>query len=556
MRARSSMVFGAIAAAGGFTAAAIASVPPTVTPQTTLQASDGATSDIFGSAVAMTDATLVVGARGLDVAAVNAGGAYVFGLVDGSWIQSQKVTVADAVAGDEFGGAVAIDGVRFVIAGASATTAVGADAGRIAVFTFNGASWVESASIVPAGGGQAGGEFGTCLAISGDTIVTGAPLHDTVLRDEGLVYVHRFDSKSTSWFLEATLTAPDAGENDRFGSSVAIDGDRILVGTPRDDDRGIDGGAAWVFDRTDGSWVASAKILRDTTDWQSGFGSAVALEGDLAVVAADRDDRFATDDGAVHLYELDLEAGWLPSAVLGAPAGSSGRELGVSVAIAGDRLVAGMPVDDEAGSDVGAAITWRRVDGTWTEEAVLRPSAAEDLSLVGTSVATAANRVVAGAPLWGGTGDPLGAVLVLDLAADCDGDGRADVVAIAAGDVEDCDGNTVPDACDIAAGDADDVDGNGIPDACFFDCDGNGLDDATEIAGDPGLDLNGNDVLDSCECLEDLSADGEVDASDLGLLIAAWNTDGSIVAGSDINGDGIVNAADLGLLIGAWGPCQ
>jgi hypothetical protein len=65
---------------------------------------------------------------------------------------------------------------------------------------------------------------------------------------------------------------------------------------------------------------------------------------------------------------------------------------------------------------------------------------------------------------------------------------------------------------------------------------------------------------DDCEplplpCPGDLDQNGEVDASDLGLLIAAWNTDGSIVDGSDINGDGVVSAADLGLLIGAWGVC-
>lgn len=57
-------------------------------------------------------------------------------------------------------------------------------------------------------------------------------------------------------------------------------------------------------------------------------------------------------------------------------------------------------------------------------------------------------------------------------------------------------------------------------------------------------------------CSGDLNLDGIVDAGDLGLLIGAWDTDGSIVDGSDLNDDGIVNAADLGLLIGAWGVCQ
>ena len=77
-------------------------------------------------------------------------------------------------------------------------------------------------------------------------------------------------------------------------------------------------------------------------------------------------------------------------------------------------------------------------------------------------------------------------------------------------------------------------------------------------------DGGGNCVNDSCEecgpppsaCPSDLDQNCRVDASDLGLLIAAWNSDGANVQGSDINCDGIVNAADLGLLIGAWGPCQ
>ena len=85
--------------------------------------------------------------------------------------------------------------------------------------------------------------------------------------------------------------------------------------------------------------------------------------------------------------------------------------------------------------------------------------------------------------------------------------------------------------------------------------------DYTDLGGncileECGDDLNGNGIPDTCEpCLGDITGNGVVDASDLGLLIAAWNTDGSSGEGFDINGDGVVNAADLGLLIGAWGPC-
>lgn len=89
------------------------------------------------------------------------------------------------------------------------------------------------------------------------------------------------------------------------------------------------------------------------------------------------------------------------------------------------------------------------------------------------------------------------------------------------------------------------------------DCNGDGIVDYGQILDGTYADENSNGVPDCCEspCTGDLNLDNIVDSADLGLLIAAWNTDGSIVAGSDINGDGIVNAADLGLQIGNWGDC-
>ncbi len=89
------------------------------------------------------------------------------------------------------------------------------------------------------------------------------------------------------------------------------------------------------------------------------------------------------------------------------------------------------------------------------------------------------------------------------------------------------------------------------------DCNNDGIPDLEQIEQGILEDADGSFVPDICEpdCSGDLSKDGIVDATDLGLLIAAWNTDGTVVPGSDLNGDGLVNSADLGLLIGAWGLC-
>lgn len=73
-------------------------------------------------------------------------------------------------------------------------------------------------------------------------------------------------------------------------------------------------------------------------------------------------------------------------------------------------------------------------------------------------------------------------------------------------------------------------------------------------------DVQGNCIAISCDdcpgCLGDLDQDMSVTSADLGILIALWGTDGSLIIGSDINGDGIVGAADVGLLVAAWGGCS
>ena len=93
----------------------------------------------------------------------------------------------------------------------------------------------------------------------------------------------------------------------------------------------------------------------------------------------------------------------------------------------------------------------------------------------------------------------------------------------------------------------------------FDDCNENGIDDILEIALDPAItDEDQNWIPDCCEapaCPGDVTNDGEVDAADLGILLAVFGTDGSAVEGTDLNDDSAVDASDLGLLLGYWGLC-
>lgn len=83
------------------------------------------------------------------------------------------------------------------------------------------------------------------------------------------------------------------------------------------------------------------------------------------------------------------------------------------------------------------------------------------------------------------------------------------------------------------------------------DCDGDGIVDYKQILDGTYPDENGNGVPDCCDARKpcDITGDGQVDAADLGVLLAVWNTGGGTIPEADINGDGTVNASDLGLLL-------
>ena len=498
MRIHESIVITAVA---GLWGSAFAD-PPVVEPQVTLVADDSDDFDALGVASAIGDSDVLLGAPGLDGVNGATGGVVVFRRTGDTWSDSQVLVPSSAASGDEFGAAVALDGVRSAVGGRMAAVDGLPAAGQVGVFTFNGSAWGEAA-VLTAPVPQESAGFGTAVAISGDVLVVGAPMHDTAIRNEGLVHIFRF--VSPVWTLETTLAAPDAGENDRFGTSVAIDGDRLVVGAPRDDDQGIDGGAVWVFE-FDQTWTAMDKIVRTTNDWQADFGGTVAISGDWIAVGASRDDVLGVDDGAVRLYHRGSKGGWIEEAVLVAPGSPGAREFGWSVALDGDRMVAGMPVADDFGVDSGGAVLFRFADGVWSSEAVIDGKGSG--SLLGTTVSIAGSRLCLGAPLdstavaYGGAGE------VLDLTEDCDGDGVPDIIA-------------------IADGRSNDDDGDGIPDECV--------------------------------CPADLFVDGVVNGGDLGVFLTYYGYCGAETGNpsciGDLNGDGDVRGADLGLLLAQWGTC-
>lgn len=288
----------------------------------------------------------------------------------------------------------------------------------------------------------AGDEFGTAVAISGNTVVVGArhekSLSTLINGDQsddtgfyvGAAYV--FVRQGTHWVQQAYLKAANAGESDRFGESVAISGDTIVIGARGESSSstGVNGiasnnsapisGAAYVFVRTGNTWTQQAYLKASNTDGGDQFGCSVAIHGNTAIIGAKRESSSSTiingdqsDNsvaGAGAAYVFVRSGGtWTQQAYLKAPNSENDDEFGFSVAIHGDTAVIGAYQEDSAAigvngnwadnsaSNAGAAYVFVRSGLVWSRQAYVKALSPGENDLFGHSVAVFGDTIVVGA---------------------------------------------------------------------------------------------------------------------------------------------------------------
>ncbi len=304
---------------------------------------DAAAFDGFGRSVALDGDFAVIGARGNDDDGEDSGSAYIFERVGGSWFQAAKLTASDAEAGDLFGHSVAINGDLAVI-GALFGDA-GNEEGTGAVYVFdrnhpNPDDWGEVAKLY-ASDAFINDRFGTSVSIDGPVIVVGAPLANIQgIDDEGKAYIFRFEEPD--WVQEDILTASDASEDDHFGTSVSVAGDLAVIGAPfKDSDELLnDEGAAYVF-RFDGDdWIQEAKFSGCNEAEHDQFGTSVAINGNVAVIGAIQPVGPVEGNGTADAFRY-LGSGWAQVGKPNASDGESGDRFGQSVSISGDFVFIG-----------------------------------------------------------------------------------------------------------------------------------------------------------------------------------------------------------------------
>jgi hypothetical protein len=367
-------------------------------PEFKLTASDGAPSAFFGNSVAISGNTAVVGAYHQDLGAnFMQGSAYVFTWSGSNWTEQAQLIASDGAQFDHFGYSVAISGDTAIVGANDYDVGGNFSQGSAYVFIRSGSNWTEQAQLI-ASDGAGGDNFGSSVAISGDTVVVGASWDDVGAEgNQGSAYV--FVRSGNNWTEQAHLIASDGAEFDYLGYSVAISGDTVVVGAANHDvGANDDQGSAYVFVRSGNNWTEQAQLTASDGATDDRFGGSVAISGDSAVVGAIYDDVGGNSgEGSAYVFVRSGSI-WTEQAQLNASDGAAYDQFGTSVAISGDTVVVGAQEDDVgANGDQGSAYVFTRSGTTWTQQAHLTASDGAEMDYFGSSVAVSGDTAVVGA---------------------------------------------------------------------------------------------------------------------------------------------------------------
>lgn len=287
--------------------------------QSTLVPPNGEDSN-FGGAVDMHENTAVVGARYDGERGYNSGAAHVFARNGSAWSHEAKLVAPEGSIEAEFGRSVAIyDDV--VVVGAKQ---------RAHVFVRSEGAWTHRAELVVPDGAAPNNSFGCAVGIFEDTIVVGEYGGDVVSEDRGSTHV--FAREGDAWTHQAKLFDQDGAAGDRFGWSVAISGDVIVVGAHLDDDNGDGSGAVHVFVRNATAWLQQTKLLAPNGSAGDEFGYSVDIHGNTVIVGAYLDDDNPAQSGSAHVFVRNGTE-WTHRTALAAPDATSSGWFGQSVGV-------------------------------------------------------------------------------------------------------------------------------------------------------------------------------------------------------------------------------
>ena len=375
---------------------------------------DANAQNVFGASIAISGNTALVGATTANGGPGNGtGAAYVFVKGPAGWTQQAKLRASDAAPRDNYGFSVALDRDTAVIGAPNRGAFPGDPLGEVGaayIYQRSGTRWSQQAILTEAPAGGTGDFFGFSVAVSGGTVLAGAP---GVGANSGAAF--EYVRSATTWSQTAKLVG---AASDNFGWDVALTGTTALIGAPRNSP--VFPGAAYIFADTGSGFARRAKLT--APDSQNGdlFGRSVALSGRTALVGAPGCCAFAPKEGAFRgaAYTFVHSGGrWASRSKLSARDGKpfvldtnqQGDTFGESVALTGGTAVIGAPTKAKrpatAGAPAdftGAAYEFKRtgdaLSGRWSQTQKVTAADGARLDRLGFAVGIAGSTGLAGAP--------------------------------------------------------------------------------------------------------------------------------------------------------------
>ncbi|RRJ97202.1 PEP-CTERM sorting domain-containing protein [Opitutaceae bacterium TAV4] len=379
---------------------------------TTLTASDPAEYDNFGNSVSVSGGSALVGVTGDDDKEANAGAAYYFKGLDGksgTVNQDVKLLASDGAANDGFGNSVSVSGDRALV-GAYHDADKGSNSGSAYYFKGldNAGPTVNQNVKLTASDGAASDLFGQSVSLLGDRALVGATLGNGNVANTGAAYYYKgLDNAGPTVNQDVKLLASDGVVNDRFGSSVSLEGDSALAGAQTGDGNVANTGAAYYYkglDNATGPTVnQDVKLLASDGAVNDTFGTSVSLSGDRALVGARGDDDLGSNAGSAYYYKgLDNATGSTVNqdVKLLASDGVANASFGGSVSLEGDSALVGAYQSDGNVAITGAAYYYKGLNGksgTVNEDVKLIASDGAANDQFGSSVSLVGDRFVIGA---------------------------------------------------------------------------------------------------------------------------------------------------------------
>lgn len=310
-------------------------IPPLFVYDSSFNHPNPALNDAFGSAIAIDGDMMVVGAPYRSDGAQYAGIAYVFVWNGTAWAYQATLSRPSGGQEDHFGSAVAISGDTVVV-GSPGTNAGPIDSGIVYVFTRTASVWTQQTTLFASNSASFNG-FGRTVAISGDTLVVGVPGWDIPPASEvGAVEV--FTRSASTWTRQTTILPTNPSSLSNFGWSLDLQGTTLAVGEPGG------AGAVYIYQGSGASWMEQVKLLPAVSNLVGRFGYALQLKGTQLIIGSPSDDRYyenvglVTDAGSVYVFS-GSGASWSQDAHLFS-SDSTSRGVGFAVDFDGDIVIA------------------------------------------------------------------------------------------------------------------------------------------------------------------------------------------------------------------------